>query len=162
MSKSKNFTPVIIGPDEEYPQEEKVTSTEEFLDMLNRDDMLEFFKTIDSKSHGKSIKLSRKYIKKFIQEDSKLGLLRAFFILSIFNIEDYKFIREMYNEAVKQSSGAIVKLTDIYHAAMVLERNTDFNKHIDALAPYIREIVFRIANDVEETRKNLKSGKTIE
>lgn len=157
-NKSRNFSPVIIGPDEEYPQNEKVPSTEEFLDMLNREDMIHFFKIVDAKTYGKAIKLGRKYVRKFIKEDPKLGLLRAFFILCIFNLEDYKFIRDMYNEAVKETSGAIVKLTDVYHASMVLDDKREFDKFIEALAPYIREIVFRIVNDVKEVRSNLKKA----
>jgi hypothetical protein len=154
---AQNYSPAIIGPDEEYPNNEKVPSTAEFLDMLNRQDMLEFFKTVEKKSYKKAIKMVRKFVKKFIKEDPKLNLLRAFFILALFNLEDYKFIREAYQEAVKVSPGCIIKLTDVYHASMVLSDNRDYDKFIDALAPYIREIVFKIANDVKQVRLTMNN-----
>jgi hypothetical protein len=152
----ENYSAGIIGPDEEA-QEEEVPTTEEFLDALNRNDMLEFFVTVDTKGYKKAIKKARGLVRKFIAEDTKLGLLRAFFILSLFNLTDYKFIREMYKEAAQITPIAQLKLTDVYHASLVLEDNRDFDKQLEALAPYIREIVYKLVNDVLEVRSRQDS-----
>lgn len=146
-----DYSATIMGLDEDA-KEEKVVSTDEFLDALNREDMIEFFLTVDTKGPRKAIKAARSLIKKFINEDSKLGLLRAFFILSLFNLTNYKFIREMYKESVKIAPIAQLKLTDVYHACLVLEDNRDYDKQLEALAPYIREIVYNLATDVVDNR----------
>lgn len=152
----ENYSAGIIGPDEDA-QEEKVPTTEEFLDALNRKDMIDFFVAVDTKGPRKAIKAARVLIRKFIEEDTKLGLLRAFFILSLFNLTDYKFIRDMYKEAVKLTPIAQLKLTDVYHACLVLEDNRDFDKQLEALAPYIRDIVYKLATDVLEVRNRQDS-----
>lgn len=151
-----DYSAGIIGPDEDAKDEE-IPSTEEFLDALNRKGMLEFFVTVDTKGYGKAIKLARKHVRKFIDEDAKLGLLRAFFILSLFNLSNYKFIRDMYKEAVKITPIAQLKLMDVYHASLVLEDNRDFDKQLEALAPYIKDIVYKLAQDVLEVRSRVDS-----
>lgn len=152
----QNYSPVIIGPDEEV-KKDKIPTTEEFLSSLNRDDMIEFFQQIDSRSYKKSIRSAQRLIRKFMKEDEKLNLLRAFFILTLFNIEDYTFYREMYEFAVKENPGCQIRLADVYYASLVLSRNKSYEKRIESLAPYIRKIVDKIVFDVTETRKNLKS-----
>ena len=156
---TQNYSAGIIGPDEDEDQSnnEPVMSTEEFLDILNRDEMTEFFLTVDNKGYRKAIKAARKLIKKFILEDTKLSVLRAFFILCIFNLTDYKFIREMYQVSVRMAPISQVKLTDIYHASMILEGNSDFDKNIEALAPYVREIVTKMAEDIKRVRLNINT-----
>lgn len=155
-----DYSAGIIGPDEDA-KEESVLSNEEFLDALNRKDMLEFFLTVDTKGHGKAIKLARKHIRKFIDEDTKLGLLRAFFILSLLNLSNYKFIREMYKESVKITPIAQMKLMDVYHVSLVLEDNRDFDKQLEALAPYIKDIVYNLAQAILEARSSVDNKITV-
>ena len=47
MTKKQNYSVSVMGPDEEYPKDEKVPSTEEFLDILDRQEMTKFFLTVD-------------------------------------------------------------------------------------------------------------------
>ena len=156
--KIQNYSIGIIGPDEEYPKDEKVPSTEEFLKILNRDEMTKFFLSVDTKSYKKAIRLTRQLVKKFIKEDKELKVLRAFFILTLFNLTDYKFIREMYKESVKIAPVAQLRLADVYHASMVLEDNKEFDSRINSLSPYVKNIVMRIAKDVKDVRARLDSN----
>lgn len=151
----QNYSPVLIGPDEEV-KKEKLPSNEEFLNSLNRDDMIEFFQQIDSKSYKKSIRSAQRLIRKFMKEDEKLNLLRAFFILTLFNIEDYTFYREMYDFAVRDNPGCQIRLADVYYASLVLSRNKTYESRIESLAPYVKKIVDKIVSDVRETRSQLK------
>lgn len=153
---NQNYSTAIMGPGDNK-SEEKVPSTEEFLDALNRDEMLEYFRVIDARSYKKAIRMARHLINKFIKEDPQLGLLRAFFILTLFNTEDYTLYREAYNYAVKISPGCQIKLADVYHASMVLDGNKDYEKRINALAPYVKEIVDKMVSDVREVRARIKS-----
>ena len=157
MTKKQNYSVSVIGPDEEYPKDEKVPSTEEFLAILDRQEMTKFFLTVDAKSYKKAVKMTRHLVRKFIDEDKELKVLRAFFILALFNLSDYRFIREMYKEAVKIAPVAQIKLIDVYHASMVLEDDRNFDDRINALAPYIKNIVIKISNDVRDVRNRMDS-----
>ena len=155
MTKKQNYSVSVLGPDDQYPKDQKVPSTEEFLDILGRQEMTKFFLAVDAKSYKKAIKLTRHLVRKFIDEDKELKVLRAFFVLALFNLTDYKFIREMYKEAVKVAPIAQVRLTDIFHASMILENDKNFDDRINALSPHVKEIVMKIANDVVDVRNHM-------
>jgi hypothetical protein len=153
MTKKQDYSVGIIGPDEDVKEEPKM-STEEFLEILNRDEMIDFFTIVNKSDSQKSLRAARKIIKRFINEDTKLSILRAFFIVCLFNLTDYKFIREMYQSAVNMAPICQVKLTDVYHASMVLEGNSEFDKNIEGLAPFIKDIVNKLVIDVRNVRSN--------
>jgi len=151
-----NFSSVIIDNDDQKELKEKSPTTEEFLEALNRTDMLNFFKSVDSMSYNKSIRLARKLINKFVKEDPKLNLLRAFFILFLFNTEEYRFYREAYNYAVKVAPSGTVKLADVYHASLILSRDPNYKERIESMSPFLRRVVDRLVTDVKAVRSELK------